>query len=260
MTCSEVLSQPAPTALVSDVGVPVPTVRTGLLFARMGTVIEEDVFQAVANLVATGEYRDRRIRKLGPERAPLRRLADGRPDSADLRRWQRERPKTLNFQRGTEEYREALRAGLLEPLPPLVPATQDAVTEAEEVIGWPLPSLLRRLYLEIGNGGFGPHNGILGVRGGASNANDNFRDIIETHRAFSSHPDDPLSAPPWLVWIFDWGCTIWSMVDCRDASGPMWFNEEGEMQPEGITVAEWFDCWVAGRLCIPCGPGAGRDH
>ncbi|MDX6329418.1 MAG: hypothetical protein QOI83_1801 [Streptomycetaceae bacterium] len=40
-------------------------------------------------------------------------------------------------------------------------ATPEAVAEAEEVIGFPLPPLLRRLYLEVANGGFGPDEGIL---------------------------------------------------------------------------------------------------
>ncbi|MEV6371357.1 hypothetical protein AB0L86_31195 [Micromonospora musae] len=39
-------------------------------------------------------------------------------------------------------------------LPP--PASPEAVSDAEKVIGYPLPRLLRRLYLEVANGGFGP--------------------------------------------------------------------------------------------------------
>ncbi len=45
----------------------------------------------------------------------------------------------------------------MEPLPAtLVPAAQEAVEEAERAVGLPVPPLLRRLYLELGNGGFGP--------------------------------------------------------------------------------------------------------
>ncbi|MGH4031337.1 hypothetical protein ACQB60_20655 [Actinomycetota bacterium Odt1-20B] len=62
-----------------------------------------------------------------------------------------------------EELRERARALSLP-----APATEAAVTEAELVIGFPLPPLLRRLYLEVANGGFGPGEGIVGVRGGAS--------------------------------------------------------------------------------------------
>jgi len=76
-------------------------------------------------------------------------------------------------------------------------------------------------------------------------------DIVGVHKAFSGHPRDPSPAPKWLVWIFDWGCTIWSMVDCRDPAGPMWFNEEGEIAPQGITLAEWLDRWVKGKLYLP---------
>jgi len=213
------------------------------------TVTEEEVFQAIVDLVARGEPCDDRVQKLGPEPAPVRRLPDGRRDPVDVRRWRSEHPKILHFTRGTEEYDLARAAGLLEPLPVLVPAPADAVVEAEEVIGWPLPPLLRRLYLEVGNGGFGPRSGILGVKGGRPEAD--WPDIVEVHKAFSGHPRDPSPAPKWLVWIFDWGCTIWSMVDCRDPAGPMWFNEEGEIAPQGITLAEWLDRWVKGKLYLP---------
>jgi len=36
------------------------------------------------------------------------------------------------------------------------PASLEQVEEAELKIGYPLPPLLRRLYLEVANGGFGP--------------------------------------------------------------------------------------------------------
>ena len=112
---------------------------------------EEEVFQAIVDLVARGGPCDDRVQKLGPEPAPVRRLPDGRRDPVGVRRWRSEQPKILHFTRGTEEYDGARAAGLLEPLPVLVPAPADAVVEAEDVAGRPLPPLLRRLYLEVGN-------------------------------------------------------------------------------------------------------------
>ena len=47
----------------------------------------------------------------------------------------------------------ARQAGLLERLPVLLPAPAEPVEEAENLVGYRLPSLLRRLYLEAGNGG-----------------------------------------------------------------------------------------------------------
>ena len=47
------------------------------------------------------------------------------------------------------------------------PARPGQVEEAERIIGFPVPPLLRRLYLEVANGGVGPGGGgILGLRGG----------------------------------------------------------------------------------------------
>lgn len=50
------------------------------------------------------------------------------------------------------------------PLPP--PATVAEVEAAEAVLGHPLPALLRRILLEVANGGFGPGYGLLGVGAG----------------------------------------------------------------------------------------------
>ncbi|GHO49652.1 SMI1/KNR4 family protein [Ktedonospora formicarum] len=46
------------------------------------------------------------------------------------------------------------------------PATEEQVQETERQLGFPLPPLLRLLYTEIANGGFGPGEGIVGTPGG----------------------------------------------------------------------------------------------
>lgn len=55
-----------------------------------------------------------------------------------------------------DEVFEAVRAAMVRRYyrPPV--ATLGAVLEAEEAIGCPLPPLLRRLFLEVANGGSGP--------------------------------------------------------------------------------------------------------
>lgn len=47
------------------------------------------------------------------------------------------------------------------PLP--APASEATVDAAERVLGFPLPAGLRRLYLEVADGGFGPGGGLLSV-------------------------------------------------------------------------------------------------
>lgn len=44
------------------------------------------------------------------------------------------------------------------------PAELSAVEDAEDRIGFAIPPLLRRLYLEVANGGFGPRGDMVGVR------------------------------------------------------------------------------------------------
>ncbi|MEV6055180.1 SMI1/KNR4 family protein [Streptomyces sp. NPDC052107] len=116
-------------------------------------------------------------------------------------------------------------------MPP--PATPQALAEAEAAIGFPLPSLLPRLYSEVANGGFGPGEGILGVRGGCPQGN--FYDIAELYQ---DGPDPTGEIPAGFVLLYDWGCTIWSIADLRDPAAPMWCAHEGEIWPQGITLAE----------------------
>lgn len=50
------------------------------------------------------------------------------------------------------------------PMPMIAPpATTAEVDAAEAALGFPIPPLLRRLYTEVGNGGFGPSYGLEGV-------------------------------------------------------------------------------------------------
>jgi hypothetical protein len=101
---------------------------------------DDDVVAKVAALVAAGEYLD------CLPGVPGARL-EGGGVFRDNRRL---------YGRGSAEHLEARAAGLVARLPPLTPAPPDAVTEAEDVVGHRLPRVLRRLYLEVGNGGFGP--------------------------------------------------------------------------------------------------------
>ncbi|MFG3011123.1 SMI1/KNR4 family protein [Streptomyces cinerochromogenes] len=143
-----------------------------------------------------------------------------------------------------DEVVETLRAvGRGRALPP--PAGADAIDEAERVIGFRTPPLLRRLYGEVANGGFGPEDGVLGVSGG--HAQGDFRDIAELYQ---DGPDPSGRVPAGLVLLYDWGCTIWSLVDFRDPAGPMWCSHQGELWPQGITLGEWLIGTSTGTVTV----------
>lgn len=146
-----------------------------------------------------------------------------------------------------DEIVEAIRA--LPGLPP--PASAEAVVETERVIGYPLPPLLRRLYLEVANGGFGPRAGVLGVAGSEYLHHGDWAHLAEAYQAFNGD-----SRHPGLVWLFDWGCQIWSVVDCRDPAGPIWgwdpdFDQDADSSalfPQNMTLHEWLAESLSGNL------------
>ena len=108
---------------------------------------DDEVLRGIQALVDAGEYLDE---LLG---VPGARLSGGGAFKGN--QWL--------YVRGTPEHLEARAAGFVEKLPPLKPASVDAVEAAERRFGHAFPSLLRRLYLEVGNGGFGPGYGIIGL-------------------------------------------------------------------------------------------------
>jgi hypothetical protein len=198
---------------------------------------EDQVVEAVRELVAAGEYLDT------IPGTPGARL-EGGGVFQDNRRL---------YTRGSPEFLEARGAGLIEKLPPLVPATPGAVAEAERALGYSLPRLLRRLYLEVGNGGFGPGYGILGVRDGFT---DDVGDTaLDAYRRFHSWRRE-LSMPDSLLPICHWGCAIYSLVDCASADAEMWACDpnpglDDDVFRQETTLIEWLQRWVDGCLYQP---------
>jgi hypothetical protein len=139
-------------------------------------------------------------------------------------------------------------------------ATADAVQAVEEAIGCPLPPLLRRLFLQVACGGFGPgHGGILGPPAGQARYNGNWKDLVDAHGASGSGSGPDSSVPRHMLWLYDWGCAIWSLLDCSVPGGVMWvWDPNGVGEPsdkslfcQGISLTEWLAAWLQGRLRQP---------
>ena len=82
------------------------------------------------------------------------------------------------------------------------PAEEAQIARAEAQLGFRLPELLRELYLRVGNGGFGPGNGLFVVP--TSSAGD----------TIVGHYPKEKSWPLGLLPLCDWGSGILSCVDC----------------------------------------------
>jgi len=206
---------------------------------------DDVVFGRVRDLVLAGEYLDEL------PGVPNTRGAPGQSSKPDElpERWRR------IYWRGSPEHRAAKDRGEVEALPPLSPASPQTIADAEGVVGWPLPPLLRRMYLELGDGGFGPGYGLLPLSTPApGHRRETIADLWQAaHRTPGHHPWSTFPEP--LLPICHWGCGIYSFVDCSSSDAQMWAVDPNGM-PRDVNVVfhqdkslpDWLDRWVDGEL------------
>ncbi|MCZ4097133.1 SMI1/KNR4 family protein [Streptomyces sp. H39-C1] len=146
--------------------------------------------------------------------------------------------------------REQGSAGKLPP-----PAPPEAVVELEAAVGHPLPPLLKRIYLEVADGGFGRWNDALSLTDTTYSFSDSDR-LLEEYSGWCERPNYPSSVVPLLTW----GCAIWSLVDYSSPEGRMWGWDpnarclDHALFPEGFTLAQRICGWLDGREDFPKAP------
>ena len=143
-------------------------------------------------------------------------------------------------------------------LGPFPPVTQEECAEAAARLGVQLPESVRRVYMEIANGGFGPGYGLVGLITGARL--DTGGSAISLYEVFRENdPEDPLwSWPAGLLPVCHWGCAIYSCVDCTQVSAPVLrFDPNGHelgaswhsaFRLEARSFEDWLRRWTTGTL------------
>ncbi len=161
-----------------------------------------------------------------------------------------------------------LRRAILKPrvvvswkqkLPPV--ATEEQVARAEARLGFPLPRLLRRLYREVANGGFGPGYGLLGIED--SQMRKSGLDVVTMYESrLHRDPEDPgWRWPAKLVPLFDWGGIVLSSGDfsndnvpitefdptLRNPGDPM----EKAFRAQSPSLSQFLERWIRGEdVCL----------
>jgi hypothetical protein len=120
------------------------------------------------------------------------------------------------------------------------PATTAAVDNAERAMGYALHPFHRRLFIEVGNGGFGPGAGLIGLPGGAMSVDGH--SLVELSRLLLDELGPSSSLP--VVVLCDWGCGTWACLDC-ETGAVLTISEDG-LNDSGQTIHEWFEDWVSG--------------
>lgn len=141
------------------------------------------------------------------------------------------------------------------PTGPFPPLALSELERAEQKIGYRLPDLLRRIYTEIGDGGFGPEGGLASLTDGHRPPGT----LTDWHCALTIHDQRPGWAPP-RSWFFltGGGCSMeWYVsliavdhpVLLYDADG--WVPEWGQEPHDGLRYAtsslrHWLWTWADG--------------
>jgi hypothetical protein len=121
------------------------------------------------------------------------------------------------------------------------PASADAIEAAEREMGCRFHQLHARLFKEVGNGGFGPGNGLIGIPEGSLHVEE--PSMIELKQGlFSEHEK--------LVPLCDWGCGIWSCVDCE--TGAILSTSEFGLRDLEHDLYSWFEDWISGVSLWDC--------
>ncbi|MBO9478323.1 hypothetical protein J7382_12325 [Shimia sp. R11_0] len=123
-------------------------------------------------------------------------------------------------------------------------------------LGFEPPALYVAMLQSIGNGGFGPGYGLMGLVGGATD--DQGQTAVDLYKCFAEGDPDELTWkwPQGLLPVCHWGCAIYSCIDCvsADALVKTWdpnaweegTSPEGAIHSTGMSLADWLENWANG--------------
>lgn len=92
---------------------------------------------------------------------------------------------------------------------------------------------------EVGNGGFGPGPGILGVQDGYTNSDG--QTLVESYNALRSR-----GWPYAILPLCDLGCLAWSCLDGRDSRTRVLTMDSGSLTVTRFDLFSWLEAWVSG--------------
>lgn len=144
------------------------------------------------------------------------------------------------------------------------PVTMADLIAAEAKLGFALPPLLKRIYTEIGNGGFGPGYGFykLYVERYTYVESTLVNDYLGLHQSHSEELDaiqgekgtrdqPPVEYPEKVLEINEWGCNIYSYLDCSNREYRVLRKDHNYSLTEHVLEApsfhQWLEDWLNGE-------------
>jgi hypothetical protein len=135
---------------------------------------------------------------------------------------------------------------------PFDPSNRVAI---ENALGFNLPDLLIRLFAEVGNGGFGPGYGLLGLGSGGFAGSDGR--TADANYLWLRRDGAAPYRTPWPRWLFpicDFGCAIWDVIDIRTgqmliSDGNHWDHRstlKASIFVTNVNFKDWLTTWALG--------------
>ncbi|QES56096.1 hypothetical protein DEJ51_19615 [Streptomyces venezuelae] len=131
---------------------------------------------------------------------------------------------------------------------PLEPAE---ITRAEAILGFALPPLLASLYTRIGDGGFGPGQGLLPLR--------------QAVLAYEERRSCGWRWPEGVLPVADFGCAMDACVDCRSDAAQVLLFDPNPGEPELAwsidtpSLHGWLRGWLDGTAWFCEESGLGEE-
>jgi SMI1/KNR4 family protein SUKH-1 len=147
-----------------------------------------------------------------------------------------------------EAFGTAMSTPVDSALPP--PASPDDVARAETALGFALPGFLRRVYLEVADGGFGPGTGLLGVgAAGAAYARMRTGDELPRGRSWPERLLPVLERDPGFYCVdcsSEAGRVVdWDPEELAEFSGEKAFAKS--FSAEAPSIEAWLEAWVGSK-------------
>jgi hypothetical protein len=157
------------------------------------------------------------------------------------------------FPAGSPEPVEYYRSTPRMPLFP--PATGEQVDDAERRLGYALPAILRRVYTQVANGGFGPDNyGLASVSDGYRTPDGwPWRSCTEIRQQYQDS-----GVPSFWHQLTPGGCTMYWYTSLTEPGNPVllwdadgWEPDDGQSPEDGIrhtttSLRQWLWTWAEG--------------
>jgi len=120
------------------------------------------------------------------------------------------------------------------------PLNDESIALAESRLGFTLPPLLRAIYREVANGGFGESYGFLGLIDGP--LNEDGLDSVSHYEAYRQPDpaDEYWEWPSGLLPFCHLGCAMYHCVQCNDDGSPIVWFEPNPHEDE----APWDDSFI----------------